>query len=371
MTIDIFADIGKPDSELHPQFLCVRDLPGYAPARNLIRELQKDFSDPDGNFVEQFQTFGFDARTFEFFLSVMLKDIGHEVDRSHDRPDFFITKGDLTAAVEAVTANPPPDGTIQPYTNFSESGSVSDAIEHIEQTIPIRLGSPLYTKLRKKYWTLPQMAGKPLIIAIQDFHTAGALLSTSTGLGRYLYGQGQEWWHDKDGNLVIEGHALKEHKLGEKRIPSGFFNQPDAENISAVLFCNTGTMAKFNRMGHQGSYNDKLVRMIRWGTCYRHDPNATVPEAFVYEVGHPEEDMETWREGTVLFLNPNALHPLPSNWFGAALEGKFVDGEEVYAFEEAFLPYGSLTQIFMNAPFAFVQKFADEKVKNLLSVFPE
>ncbi|OBR47202.1 hypothetical protein [Paraburkholderia tropica] len=371
MAIDLFADIGKPDSKLHPQFLSVRNLPGYAPARNLIRELQKNFADPDGNFVEQFQTFGFDARTFEFFLFVMLEDAGHEVDRSHDRPDFLITKDGLTAAVEAVTANPQSEGTIQPYLNFPKGGCVLDAIEHLEQTIPIRLGSPLYSKLKKKYWTLPQMQGKPLILAIQDFHTAGALLSTSSGLGRYLYGQGQVWWHDEDGNLVIEGHALAQHKLGTKRIPSGYFNQPDAENISAVLFCNTGTMAKFNRMGHQDMYYDERVRMVRWGTCYRHDPNAAMPAPFVYEVGDPEMDMETWRQGTVLFQNPNALHPLPSEWFGAALEEELVDGARICTFAEPFLPYASMTQIFVDAPLALVQQFGDAQIQGLLSIFPE
>ncbi|MBB5467794.1 hypothetical protein OKW30_003840 [Paraburkholderia sp. Clong3] len=115
MAIDLFAHTGKPDSELPPQFLSVRDMPGYAPARNRIRELQQEFSDPDGNFVEQFQTFGFDARTFEFFLAVMLEHVGHKVDSSYDRPDFLVTKDGLTAAVEAVTANPPPSEVIQPF----------------------------------------------------------------------------------------------------------------------------------------------------------------------------------------------------------------------------------------------------------------
>lgn len=371
MAIDLFADIGKQRSQLHPQFTHLRDLPGYAPARNLMRELQTAFSDPDGNFVEQFQTFGFDARTFEFFLSVMLEDAGHIVDRSFDRPDFFITKDGLTAAVEAVTANPPPTGVIQPYSLIPKVGSVPEAIEHLEQTIPIRLGSPLYSKLQKKYWTLPQLEGKPLILAIQDFHTAGALLSTSAGLGRYLYGQGQEWWHDENGNLVMEGHALAEHKQGVKKIPSGFFNLPDAENISAVLFSNTGTIAKFNRMGHQDKHCEERVRMVRFGTCYRHDPNAALPAAFVYEVGNPVAGKETWREGTVLFLNPNALHPVPSEWFGAALEEEFVNEKRICTFAEPFLPYASMTQIFVDIPLVEVQHFANIQMQKLLSIFPE
>ena len=58
--------------------------------------------------------------------------------------------------------------------------------------------SPLFTKLNKKYWELPHVAGKPLILAIQDFHTAGALMTSDVPLVRYLYGLGQTWWHDED-----------------------------------------------------------------------------------------------------------------------------------------------------------------------------
>lgn len=36
----------------------------------------------------------------------------------------------------------------------------------------------------------------------------------------------------------------------KKQIPSGFFNLPDAENVSAVLFTNTGTIPKFLRMAN-------------------------------------------------------------------------------------------------------------------------
>ncbi|CAJ6933496.1 Uncharacterised protein [Burkholderia pseudomallei] len=371
MAIDLFANLGKPDAELHPQFRALRDLPGYEPARRLLQELQKDFADPDGNFVEQFQTYGLDSRTFEFFLAAMFRDAGHTIDRTFDRPDFLITKDGLTVAVEAVTANPPPDGNIKPYSVQPDLKSIHEATEHFEHTVPIRLGSPLFSKLKKKYWTLPQVAGRPIILAIQDFHTGGALMSSSTALTRYLFGLGQQWWHDEDGNLVIEGYKLDEHKLGSKKIPSGFFQQPDANNISAVLFCNTGTIPKFNRMGHQGAYMTKGVRMARWGTCYRHDPNATMPMAFVYEVGDKTWPMETWRQGTVLIRNPNALHPLPDEWLGAALETNFVDGNVISTFAEPFLPYMSTTQIFENASKGSVRKFIENLLKVLSTVFPE
>jgi hypothetical protein len=36
-----------------------------------MRELQEQFVEPDGNFVEQLQTARFDARKFEFFMFSM------------------------------------------------------------------------------------------------------------------------------------------------------------------------------------------------------------------------------------------------------------------------------------------------------------
>lgn len=350
MAIDLFADLGKPDAELHPQFKHLRDLKGYAPARGMMRELQEDFVDPDGNFVEQFQTFGFDSRTFEFYLAAMLRNAGHDLDRSVDRPDFLITKGGITAAVEAVTANPPPGDGIQPYSVLAAEMTPEQLRRHLEHTVPIRLGSPLYTKLQKQYWTLPHIAGRPLILAIQDFHAPGALATSSTPLARYLYGLGQRWWHDENGNLVIDNFALDQHKVDKKSIPSGYFRLPGAENISAVLFCNSGTIPKFNRMGQQGRYKTEGVRMLRWGLCYRHDPNATMPAPFCYEVGAPDRAPETWTEGTVLIHNPHALHPLPNEWLGAAVEESLVDGAIITTFSERFLPYTSMTQIFEVTP---------------------
>ena len=356
MAIDLFADTGKQDEELHPQFKHLRDLPGYAPARGLLRELQESFVDPDGNFVEQFQTFGFDSRTFELFLSTMLSNAGHEIDRNADRPDFLVAKGGITAAIEAVTANPPPQKDIQPYDIFSKEQALEQTQLDIEHTLPIRLGSPLFSKLRKEYWKLPHVKGRPLVLAIQDFHVAGALGSTNTPLMHYLFGLGQRWWHDEEGNLTIENHELTSHKLGDKEIPSGFFRQDGAENISAVLFCNTGTIPKFNRMGHQGKYKTKGVRMLRWGTCYDHTPNASMPRPFVYEVGDSNEAPETWGEGTVLIHNPHALHPLPNGWLGAALEQRLTDGQVVSLAQDEFLPYGSLTSVLVNATRGDVRK---------------
>ncbi|MBA3023187.1 MAG: hypothetical protein KKG03_00520 [Gammaproteobacteria bacterium] len=346
MAIDLFTDMGKSDKELHPQYVVLRDSPHYAPARGQLRELQAAFVDPDGNFVEQFQTTGFDSRTFEFFLFAMFVESGHEIRREQHRPDFLIARDGLTAAVEAVTASAPSNDGLQPYFAVPEGQTKQEREEYIRNNVPIRLGSPLFTKLRQRYWLEPHVLGRPFVIAIQDFHQSGSLATSSTALSRYLFGFEQEWYHDENGKLIIMERGVDYHRVGAKEIPSGFFNQPEANNISAILFCNSGTIPKFARMGHEGIHRSKAVRMIRFGTCYQHDPNASLPEGFIYEVGEPINGRETWREGTALIRNPNALIPLPDEWFGAAIEENSVNGKHVTTFRESFLPYWSLTLMF-------------------------
>lgn len=349
MPVDLFADTGKAPKGLHPHFVSLRDSPGYKPARRLLRELQKHFDDPDGNFVEQFQTTGFDSRTFELFLFAMFREGGFAIDRSKPRPDFLISREGITVAVEAVTASQPSNAGLQPYLALPAEQSEAERAEYIKNSIPIRLGSPLYSKLKAKYWEEPHVVGRPFVIAIEDFHQAGSLASSSSPLTRYLFGQEQQWYHDVEGKLVITEHKLDVHKNEAKEIPSGFFSLPGAENISGVLFSNTGTIPKFARMGHQGPYRDPDLKMLRVGTCYRHDPNASRAAQFMYEVGDSEAT-ETWWEGTVYIKNPKALYPLPDEWLGAGLQEELIDGKTVMTWRESFIPYNSMTEILHRMP---------------------
>lgn len=338
----------------------------------MLREVQTHFDDPDGNFVEQFHTTGFDARTFELFLFAMFRESGHIVDRTHARPDFLLSKDGVCAAIEAVTANPPATASGNPYRTLPLPRTEQEQVAYLQNEVAIRLGSPLFTKLKQRYWELPHVSGRPLVIAIQSFHAPGSLMISSTPLGHYLFGYRQRWFHDEKAQLIISEEPIDVHR-GTKEIPSGFFSQPEAENISAVLFCNTGTIPKFNRMGHEGKYHSSGVRMLRYGTCYRHDPNATLPMAFLYEVGHPDELGETWREGTVLFKNPRARYPIPTEWLGASAEQEFADGQSVTTFADPFHPYWSLTENFKRWSFppGRVQRRAKQIVSALKEDFPD
>ena len=372
MAVDLFANRGVPEDELHPNYRDVRDAQHFEPARSLIRELQVDFDDPDGNFVEQFQTAGFDSRTFEFFLNAMFVDAGFEVDRSHNRPDFMLTKDGMSAGVEAVTASPASNAGVRPYKHGPTNRSPEEQDEYLRHDLAIRLGSPLFSKLQKRYWEEPHLANQPFVIAIQDFHEAGSLARSGAALGHYLFGIRQRWYHERDGTLVITEQEIDAHKNRVKEIPSGFFKQPSSEFVSGVLFSNSGTLPKFNRMGFQGKYGTPSLRMLRWGLKYRHDPNASLPEPFVYEVGNPTEGLETWSEGTVYFHNPNALHPLPIGWLGASDDECLVDGRVESAMKGEFHPYMSNMAIFAgDIANSDLQKFADRKFWELDRYFPQ
>lgn len=346
MSLDLFVK-QRPDAELHPQFLTTRDDPMMAPARAVLQEVASTMEDPDGNFVEQFQTHGFDARTFEIYLQALFREAGHAIDRSHDRPDFLISRDGLTVAVEAVTANPPPKKDYQPYqlVPTNPPRTREEAFRYLKHEVAIKFGSPLFSKLRKRYWELPHVTGRPLVLAIETFH-GGALNHSSTSVSQYLFGVDHSFRFDEAGDLVVEGEAITEH-VGSKTIPSNFFGQKDAEHVAAVLFCNAGTIPKFGRIGHQGAYRSQDVRMVRYGTCLDHNPNATEPEQFAYEVGDPDVPPEPWRDGAVLIHNPNALHPIPAEWLGASAEENLqASGAVALTWRDPFQPFESLTMMF-------------------------
>jgi hypothetical protein len=182
---------------------------------------------------------------------------------------------------------------------------------YIDGELVVRLGSALFSKLNKHYWELPHVAGKPLVLAIQNFAGKEAQQLADTALIDYLYGLRTFGEVDTDGHLKIYNAKIDEH-VGSKAIPSNFFAIPKAENISAVLWTNSGTVAKFARMGFQRGLDSRGIKMRRVGLRFVMNPDSDIPAPFNYEVG---SRWESWEEGLVLAHNPRALIPLPEDSF--------------------------------------------------------
>lgn len=64
------------------------------------------YEDADGNFGEQFQTTGFDARIWELYLFAALSEAGYIIDKSAPAQDFAAVGPLGEFLVEATTVNP-------------------------------------------------------------------------------------------------------------------------------------------------------------------------------------------------------------------------------------------------------------------------
>lgn len=328
--VELFSTVA-PIEELHPGFVKLRDFEGFSPARGIISEMMPHFIDVDGNFVEQFQTTGFDSRLWELYLFAYINEEGFLLERKHRTPDFIVTKYDKKVGIEAVTVGLKVGDNLPKF-------SRPDFLNHY---MPIRYGSALFSKLKKRYWKLQHIMDKPLVFAIADFHADQSMLWSSSPLMDYLYGTKHNCHYDKDGKLVISPQKIEKHKVGEKEVPSGFFFQPNSEHVSAVLFSASGTISKFNRMGKLAGFGSPRVKLFREGTCHNHDPNAAFPRIFHVEVD-PNKYSETWAEGLSMFHNPNALYPVPEELFPSVAQHYYKEGQIVSKLPE-FHPYASLT----------------------------
>lgn len=337
--LDLFSP-RVPAEKMHMFFMHLAREDAFLPARELIKNIMPNFVDIDGNFVEQFQTTGFDSRLWELCLFAYLTEEELFMDREHNAPDFLVKKYGKTVALEAVIVGRKKDNPPNYFRKQPKIKPVEEILEEHEDLMPIRFGSPLYSKLQKKYWELPHVQEKPLILAIADFHDDSSMLWSSTALINYLYGVKHDFHYNRNNELIITPKPIENHKVADKVVPSGFFFQENAENVSAVLFSASGTISKFNRIGRQAGFKAQDVIMIRSGTYHDHDPNASVPKLFKYVVD--ENSDETWADGFSMFHNPRALFPVPEELFPSIGHHHFVNGQIVSSLPD-FHPYASWT----------------------------
>lgn len=345
-------DRAATEDKIHKSFQLLRDGKHWLPARSIINEMMNHFIDVDGNFVQQFQTTGFDSRIWELYLFAALLELGLFVSKDHEAPDFQVERYGKKVFIEAVTVGPSPHD--QPPPTGLEGRPILRSAEEIKELLktraPIRFGSALYSKLNRRppktpYWELEHVRGYPLIFAIADFHEDQSMTWTSPALLEYLYGMTHDFLYDENGHLVITPLELKTHEYNGKKIPSGFFFQKDAENVSAVLFSSSGTLSKFNRMGLLAGFGLANQKIYRTGVKHRHDANAALPTPFFYEVKQGVVT-ETWAEGLSMFHNPNATNKVDRRMFPGIAHHYLLDGQIVSYLPE-FHPYSSFTWNFL------------------------
>ena len=320
-----------PVNRQHPTFRQVAEGRGHRPARSLIEVLMRWYEDRDGNFIEQFQSTGFDARIWELYLWATFVSLGNEVTMPKPSPDFIARGLDGTFAVEATTLNPSigPDGKV---VETPRPTKPEDLQAYAENYLPIRYAGPLTSKLAKRYWEQPSVAGMPLVFAIQDFHDEFSMTFSQGGLVAYLYGISMFDVLDDSGRTA----PISEHVWGTKTVQSGFFTLPDAEHVSAVVFNSQGTLGKFTRMAVRCGFDPDGVIIVHTGLRLDVSGDDPLQVPFSGQVGL--DYSEDWVDGMDVFHNPNALHPLdPELIPGAAHHIVLSDGIVTTMYPEGHL----------------------------------
>jgi hypothetical protein len=345
----------KAEKLLHPSFNLLESSPRNKSTRRIMNDAFVRFVEKDGNFIEQFQTTGFNARTFELYVSELLHSEGFKFEGTEPHPDFCVTKNDVKLSIECTTANPTDDGKggVHVYQGANEKDRDLEELRlRQENEVPIRIAGALRNKMLhrvdrktdpKAYWELPHVADNPFILAIQTFHEHGSLGFSNAAVVRYLYGINHTPSWDADGNLIISTGEVREHAYGDRVIPAGFFDLPDSENVAAVLWTNAGTAPKFTRMALAGPYPDDSLTMLRFGAMFDFDPNAHAPLPFAYIVGDEGTPEETWGQEANLFHNPKAKYPVPPGLFDTVTDSQCVDGQYSDIIKSDFSPIMSMS----------------------------
>ena len=332
----------------------------------------ESFRDVDGNFVKDFQTTGFSPRLFELAVFAYIEEQSLQLDRTAPAPDFVL-RGDNPVAIEVTTTNPaqgaPSDASLP--TSWLLPGDLPSA----DQEFVFQIGKALRRKLiprdaqRHAYWEKPHVEGVPFVIGVGAFHGTHAQFHVEGLLAKYLYGMDQEFGHDDAGELTITQHDVIEHRWRTKSIPSGLFKLPEAADLSGVLFSNSHTISKFNRIGTEQGLGNTETALVRLGTCYDYTPNSATPSPFAYVVGdRPEDEPEDFSEGLHLFINPWARVPLsPESLPGIASSTlRESDGLLETSFPTGFRPFLSKTFVLGGPNSAILARYCQQDYLGLL-----
>lgn len=318
----------------HVAFDRLRDSAAHVDARCLMDDVFRRKGDPDGNFVDDFQGPGFHSRLFELACFAYLEESGWAIKHGHRSPDFLVEKGSVRLAIEAVTSNSPL-GRGEDIAAFKmPDPRGQDILAKCNDEFPIRMGSGLFSKLQRRYWEKPHCRGLPFVLIVGPFHEPGSMTYVDESLARYLFGvERLGGWVNRNGLLVRES-PVTSHSFEGKTIPSNLFASEEANNLSAVIWCNQFTIPRFFRIAAEAhGLPDGVLSAIVQGM--RSGSDGYSAEEFEFAVGDSTVACESWSRGVTVFMNPHACIPLPENAITCTSTFRIRDGRlvrEVHGF---------------------------------------
>ena len=295
---------------------------------NTVMELYLAMPNPGANFASDMQTVNFDSRLWELYLFACFREMGLEVSQDDPSPDFKLVAGPLSAYVEAVTANPTEarDGSLPELKH-----APVDKVDRLAGDAAARFAKTLRSKIQKGYHDQPRVRGLPFALALADFHGGSTMVWSREALPTYLYGKLPVVKEGENGRYAVSEPI---DKLKGHDIKAGLFNDPEMRGLSAIVFSNACTMAKFNRMGVLAGLGVPGVKLRRKGILYDRTPGALEPIDFDMDVESEEYQAlwpwgEAWCVELEVYHNPGAAHPFPFDLLPGATHWFERDGEIV------------------------------------------
>lgn len=300
--------------------------PSHHPATWALNQVYLAMPRPDKNWVADCQTGNFHTRLWEAYLLASFREQGCMVRQDVPSPDFWIgRRGGFEAWVEAVTANDVPYAHVGKGPRKWE-GEPRDPIERQTGKAAVRFAKTIRSKMQKGYADMAHVRSRPFAIVIADFHAHGSMMWTREALMAYLYGA-YGTIEERDGDRVGVMKSITE-LMGEEKIPAGLFRSPESVKLSAVVFSNAATIAKFNRMGFLAGIRPPGLRMVRAGAIFDRRPGVLEPIPFSLDIASEEYAAlwpgigEFWSLELEVFHNPIAENRFPfdllpecTHWF--------------------------------------------------------
>ncbi len=286
---------------------------------------------PDRNWVGDFQTNNFHTRMWELMLIACFREQGVLVTQPHESPDFRLeNRLGGVAWVEAVTTNP----TVRyNHLNALTVAAPEELKELFFGETAVRFAKTLGNKIGNRYDQLPHVNGQPFVIAIADFQMGGSMIWSRQSLVGYLYGKGAREVL-ADGKRSFEPISAAE-LLGSSRFPAGLFSDDRNSELSAIIFSNACTLAKFNRIAISRGINPGGVSCTRIGEFFDRTPGATRAIPFCMDVSSDEYrelwlyGHEPWSAELEVFHNPFARNPMSRKLLREATQWFYENGEIV------------------------------------------
>lgn len=308
--------------KLHPNFISIHpsatggtlDVPDiHEPTRLIINNWADGFPDRDGKIVKQFQE-TFNSTFWEIYLHELFKKSGAKFYWDNSAPDFHISLNNQELIIEASIAEEAKGSKAEWEENPITSNQHID-IDKLNKQAMVRLLGTITSKIKKyrrSYQTLPHVAGKPFLLAINGFEQPGFFLKADRPMRAILYND----YVDEE----VYKRAPHSHPLGppstqlnyvskneNTNLDLGIFLNEDFSDISAIIHNPVATVTKATIQGFQ-QYPEIIP--IKTKTI--------ISPSYANATGQPlplENYRESIFDGLQVYHNPFAKYPLNDSTF--------------------------------------------------------